>query len=101
VRHAKPDPDLFLAADDLVGDDVRNSFVIGDSTWDLLAARRAGTLGIGLLAGGYGRDEFEHAVLTVSTPTPPTCSAPERGRRSAQPGLDRHMNNIQIPGAQD
>ena len=75
VRHAKPDPDLFLAAADLVGADVRNFFVIGDSTWDLLAARRAGTLGIGLLAGGYGRDELERAVLTVSTPTPPTCSS--------------------------
>ena len=61
VRHAKPDPDLFLAAADLVGADVRNFFVIGDSTWDLLAARRAGTLGIGLLAGGYGRDELERA----------------------------------------
>ena len=61
VRHAMPDPDLFLAAADLVGADVYNSFVIGDSTWDLLAARRAGTLGIGLLAGGYDRDELERA----------------------------------------
>lgn len=61
VRHAKPDPDLFLAAADLLGVDVHNSFVIGDSVWDLLAARRAGALGIGLLAGGYGLEELERA----------------------------------------
>jgi phosphoglycolate phosphatase-like HAD superfamily hydrolase len=29
--------------------------------WDLLAARRAGALGIGLLSGGYGREELERA----------------------------------------
>ena len=61
VRHDKPDPDLFLAAADLIGADVRNFFVIGDSTWDLLADSRAGTLGIGLLASDYGSDELERA----------------------------------------
>ena len=35
--------------------------VVGDSVWDLLAARRAGALGIGLLSGGYGREELERA----------------------------------------
>jgi phosphoglycolate phosphatase-like HAD superfamily hydrolase len=29
--------------------------------WDLLAARRAGALGVGLLSGGYGREELERA----------------------------------------
>jgi ferredoxin--NADP+ reductase len=29
--------------------------------WDLLAARRAGVLGVGLLSGGYGQDELERA----------------------------------------
>ena len=36
-------------------------YVVGDSVWDLLAARRAGTLGIGLLSGGYGMEELERA----------------------------------------
>ncbi len=58
VRHAKPDPDLFLAAARRIGVDVRNSMVVGDSVWDLLAARRARALGIGLLSGGYGREEL-------------------------------------------
>nr|WP_245656377.1 HAD family hydrolase [Microtetraspora fusca] len=61
VRRAKPDPDLFLAGAALLGIDPRSAMVVGDSVWDLLAARRAGSLGIGLLSGGYGRDELERA----------------------------------------
>jgi HAD superfamily hydrolase (TIGR01509 family) len=61
VRHAKPDPDLFLAAAERIGVDVGSAIVVGDSIWDLLAARRARALGVGLLAGGYGREELERA----------------------------------------
>jgi HAD superfamily hydrolase (TIGR01509 family) len=61
VRYAKPDPDLFLAAAGRLSIDIRNSVVVGDSVWDLLAARRAGALGVGLLSGGYGQDELERA----------------------------------------
>jgi HAD superfamily hydrolase (TIGR01509 family) len=61
VRHAKPDPDLFLAAARLIGVDIRHSMVVGDSVWDLLAAQRARALGVGLLSGGYGRDELVSA----------------------------------------
>src|SRR5262249_61113330 len=53
VRYAKPDPDLFLAAAARLSIDVHHSVVVGDSVWDLLAARRAGALGVGLLSGGY------------------------------------------------
>jgi HAD superfamily hydrolase (TIGR01509 family) len=61
VAHAKPDPDLFLAAAALLGVEPRHAMVVGDSVWDLLAARRAGALGIGVLSGGYGREELERA----------------------------------------
>ncbi|MGI5486768.1 HAD family hydrolase [Microtetraspora malaysiensis] len=61
VRRAKPDPDLFLAGAAALDIDPRSAMVVGDSVWDLLAARRAGALGIGLLSGGYGRDELERA----------------------------------------
>ena len=61
VRHAKPDPDLFLAAAALLEVEPRHAMVVGDSVWDLLAARRAGSLGVGLLSGGYGREELERA----------------------------------------
>jgi HAD superfamily hydrolase (TIGR01509 family) len=61
VEHAKPDPDLYLAAAERLGVDIENAFVVGDSVWDLLAARRARALGIGLLSGGYGREELQSA----------------------------------------
>jgi HAD superfamily hydrolase (TIGR01509 family) len=61
VRHAKPDPDLFLAAAEKLGADIEHCIVVGDSIWDLLAAQRARALGVGLLAGGYGDDELMRA----------------------------------------
>jgi HAD superfamily hydrolase (TIGR01509 family) len=61
VRHAKPDPDLFLAAADALGVPVERSVVVGDSVWDLLAAQRARALGVGVLSGGYGEDELIRA----------------------------------------
>jgi HAD superfamily hydrolase (TIGR01509 family) len=59
VERAKPDPDLFLAAAQRVNVPISHAMVVGDSVWDLLAARRAGCLGIGLLSGGYGREELQ------------------------------------------
>lgn len=61
VRYAKPDPDLFLAAAERLGVDIGQSLVIGDSIWDMLAAQRARTLGVGLLSGGYGAEELQRA----------------------------------------
>jgi phosphoglycolate phosphatase-like HAD superfamily hydrolase len=61
VAHAKPDPDLFLAAAERLGVPIGDSVVVGDSVWDLLAARRARALGVGLLSGGYGQEELERA----------------------------------------
>jgi HAD superfamily hydrolase (TIGR01549 family) len=61
VKYAKPDPDLFLAAAERLGVPIETSSVVGDSVWDMLAARRAHSLGIGLLSGGYGMDELERA----------------------------------------
>ena len=61
VAHAKPDPDLFLAAAERLGVDIVHSIVVGDSVWDLLAAQRAPALGVGLLSGGYGREELQQA----------------------------------------
>ena len=61
VVHAKPDPDLFLAAAARLGVEITSSIVFGDSVWDLLAAQRARALGVGLLSGGYGREELQQA----------------------------------------
>jgi HAD superfamily hydrolase (TIGR01509 family) len=61
VSHAKPDPDLFLVGAERLGVPIESTIVVGDSIWDLLAARRARALGVGLLSGGYGRAELETA----------------------------------------
>ncbi|HEX7060749.1 MAG TPA: HAD family hydrolase [Woeseiaceae bacterium] len=61
VEHAKPDPDLFLAAAERLEKPIESACVVGDSVWDMLAARRAGALGVGLLSGGYGDDELVRA----------------------------------------
>jgi len=61
IARAKPDPDVFLAAAELLRAPISSSIVVGDSVWDLLAARRAGALGVGLLSGGYDREELERA----------------------------------------
>ena len=55
------DGDLFLAAADKLGVPIEQSTVVGDAVWDMLAARRARALGIGLLSGGYSEDELERA----------------------------------------
>ncbi len=61
VMRAKPEPDLFLACQERLGVDVRDCFVVGDAVWDLLAARRAGMLSVGVLTGGYGEEELIRA----------------------------------------
>jgi HAD superfamily hydrolase (TIGR01509 family) len=61
VERAKPEPDLFLACQERLGVKPEECYVVGDAVWDLLAARRAAMLGIGLLSGGYGREELYQA----------------------------------------
>ena len=88
VRHAKPDPDLFLAAAALLGIRPEHAMVVGDSVWDLLAARRAGSLGVGLMSGGYGREELERsgAYRVYADPADMLARADELGLRDLAAG---------------
>ena len=61
VERAKPAPDLFLACQQSLGVAPDQCCVVGDAVWDLLAARRAHMLSVGLLSGGYGEDELSEA----------------------------------------
>jgi len=61
VEHAKPDPDLWIAAAARLGVPIESAIAVGDSVWDMLSARRARALGVGMLSGGYGQDELERA----------------------------------------
>jgi HAD superfamily hydrolase (TIGR01509 family) len=58
VARAKPEPDLFLACQAALGVEPDDCYVVGDAVWDLLGARRAHMLSVGLLSGGYGADEL-------------------------------------------
>jgi HAD superfamily hydrolase (TIGR01509 family) len=61
VEQAKPDPDVFLIAARALGVALSDCIVVGDSIWDLLGARRAKALGVGLRCGGYGEAELVQA----------------------------------------
>jgi HAD superfamily hydrolase (TIGR01549 family) len=61
VERAKPEPDLFLECRRRLGVEPEDCYVVGDAVWDLLAARRAHILSVGLLSGGYGEDELIRA----------------------------------------
>ncbi|HVX67166.1 MAG TPA: HAD family hydrolase [Bryobacteraceae bacterium] len=82
VAHAKPDPDLFVAAAARLGVSIERAVVVGDSVWDLLAAQRARALGVGLLSGGYGQDELERAGAYRVYPDPD--------------GLLRHLDEVGV-----
>jgi HAD superfamily hydrolase (TIGR01509 family) len=85
VERAKPEPDLFLAVQNRLGVRPEECYVIGDAVWDLLAARRAGMLGIGLLSGGYGQEELAlaGAYRVYSNPAELLASIYQLGLRSA------------------
>ncbi|HVE94299.1 MAG TPA: HAD family hydrolase [Acidimicrobiales bacterium] len=58
VAEAKPEPDVFAAALAKAAVAASDAIVLGDSTWDVLAARRAGLGCVCVLSGGYGRAEL-------------------------------------------
>jgi HAD superfamily hydrolase (TIGR01509 family) len=63
VEATKPEPDLLRAALDKAGSDV--AVLIGDSVWDCEAAARAGIPTVGVLTGGFAREELLAAGATV------------------------------------
>jgi HAD superfamily hydrolase (TIGR01509 family) len=61
VQATKPDPDLVLAALELLGEDGKQAIMIGDSTWDCRAAEAAGIASVAVLTGGFSEDELREA----------------------------------------
>ena len=59
VAKTKPHPDLIHQA--LAQVRGADALMIGDATWDVIAASRAGISTLGLLTGGYGEDELRAA----------------------------------------
>jgi HAD superfamily hydrolase (TIGR01509 family) len=56
VERTKPEPDLVRTALERSG--ARTGVMLGDSTWDCEAAKRAGVPSIGVLTGGFSREEL-------------------------------------------
>jgi HAD superfamily hydrolase (TIGR01509 family) len=75
VRRAKPDPDLFIAAAKRLETDVGTSIVVGDSVWDLLAAKRAKALGVGYFQAATARPNSSRLGLTGFIRIPWICSS--------------------------
>jgi beta-phosphoglucomutase len=63
VRHAKPAPDIYLAAGARLGVDPRNCIVFEDSPAGIAAARAAGMRVVGILSHAKA---LEHVDLSVS-----------------------------------
>ena len=61
VETTKPAPDLVEAALEKVGADASDAVLIGDTTWDMEAAGRAGVEAIAVRTGGFGADELREA----------------------------------------
>lgn len=61
VATAKPAPDIVSVALERSRTAASNAVMIGDSSWDILAAKTAGVAAIGVLSGGTSRAELEHA----------------------------------------
>jgi HAD superfamily hydrolase (TIGR01549 family) len=59
VDETKPEPDLVRAA--LRKADGREAVMVGDTTWDVEAATKAGIPTIGVMTGGWWRRELEDA----------------------------------------
>jgi phosphoglycolate phosphatase-like HAD superfamily hydrolase len=57
-QRSKPAAHPFSRAIDAMGLEPHDAGVVGDSVWDMLASRQAGCFGIGVLTGGYGREEL-------------------------------------------
>jgi HAD superfamily hydrolase (TIGR01509 family) len=60
VEATKPEPDLIKAALEKTGND-DPSVMVGDSVWDVEAAKRAGVPTLAVLTGGFSEEELREA----------------------------------------
>ncbi|MEA2457380.1 MAG: hypothetical protein QOC95_352 [Thermoleophilaceae bacterium] len=63
VESTKPEPDLVKAAMEKAGDD--GAVMVGDTPWDIEAAKGAGIETIAVITGGFSRAELEEAGAAV------------------------------------
>jgi HAD superfamily hydrolase (TIGR01509 family) len=61
VENSKPDPEVFLSAMRRYSIDPRYALAVGDSVWDVKAARAAGIGCVAVESGGFSRHELSEA----------------------------------------
>jgi HAD superfamily hydrolase (TIGR01549 family) len=61
IEKAKPDPEVFVTAMQAGSIDPRRALAVGDSIWDIRAARAAGIGCIAVETGGYSEHELDEA----------------------------------------
>ena len=61
VEQSKPAPDIVVAALEAVGVAPENAIMLGDTVYDVRAAKAAGVECIGLMCGGIGERELQEA----------------------------------------
>jgi phosphoglycolate phosphatase-like HAD superfamily hydrolase len=66
IDRTKPDPEVFVTAMRVAGIDPRRALAVGDSVWDIRAARVAGIGCVAVESGGFSQHELSEAgALTV------------------------------------
>jgi HAD superfamily hydrolase (TIGR01509 family) len=61
VDATKPEPDLVVAALEKAGVDADSAVMVGDTRWDIEAARKAGVETVCLITGGWSEQELREA----------------------------------------
>ena len=69
VEHAKPAPDLLLKAAGLLNVDAADTWYVGDSKWDMVAAKAAGMRAIAVLTGATSAEVLAESGADVIYPT--------------------------------
>ncbi|QDQ10111.1 HAD family hydrolase [Streptomyces spectabilis] len=70
VSSGKPAPDPVHRALDIAGCGPEDAVFVGDTVWDMRAARRAGVRSVALLCGGIPRHDLEEAGAAAVYATP-------------------------------
>jgi len=58
IEHSKPSPDVFLTSMREAGIDPRRALAVGDSVWDIQAARASGIACLTVESGGFSQHEL-------------------------------------------
>lgn len=65
VEQSKPDPEIVRKAVEAAGVPAARCVMVGDTVYDMRAAKAAGVPGIGVMCGGIGRQELVDAGATA------------------------------------